>query len=570
MIQSSNKLENYFYDNNIDFSATVYFDKPQIKLIKELGMLYGITVSHDEALEILQSNNHNIHTIIKQIRSVKSHSPQPELTACERAVISILNIWSGSIPEDILYEIVSLSESFSLNAEKTYIDALRSLQGQRIVVQSSQGWELSLHHDPQIQEIISNFADQLYYKNIVYQILSREDYGKYNIELRYQLSKELNCSTAMDARLYLRQLIITGKAVPQETMQAAQLVKGEYSDCLLASIELCRERKYQEALEWIDSIPNHQNTDAIHDFRAILLNRTRHSDEAEKALLRSLERNGTPASQNLLRAFLISTYIHMERLPDAQKAFIDGCDLFPNAPMHGYLIRNATSAYSDYREELYSCALADFKRDNDDFGYYSTLCNQGYALCKNGNAKDGLILLEKAREGMEKFPSSNLHIIYNDLGLCHLLLGNYNDAYHFLLLSYNLGQNTMPRIYAIINLACTEAVMGKTKQACERMKSIESTVESHKLDRVRQQYYINRLLIEYLSGNRKIGAIIEMSGRYSDRYHPEQTRRAIRFCKHYLKSNSRPQNHRWKELFSPCGLVYWYMDPLKILPEGII
>lgn len=120
-----------------------------------------------------------------------------------------------------------------------------------------------------------------------------------------------------------------------------------------------------------------------------------------------------PSHQNLLSAFLISTYVHMERLKDAQKIYEEKVDMFPSNPMHGYLVRNAISAFIGYREDLYKLALQDFLRDHDDFGYYSTMCNQGYALCRSGNYRDALSLLEKALNGLECFPRSNLHIVYN-------------------------------------------------------------------------------------------------------------------------------------------------------------
>ena len=564
------KLENYLFTHEIDSAARVDFDKPQIKLVKELGQLYKIAVSTDEAKSIINKTGQNIHSIIKSIRELKNVPLLPPLNDAEKAIISILHIWEGPVEESALIEMVAMSALFSINTTEMCKNALNLLTEREIVIYSLKGWEMACHHNPLVQEVILSVADQLLYQNIVYNFLVQKKSGLYNVELRYQLSKKLDCTTSLDARLYLRQLLVSGQEAPSNLIAEAHLSTKKREDCLLAGIKYCRERRYEDAYRWIDSIPQEQITEDTEAFRAVLLNRIRRNNEAEIALRKCLENQRVPKRDNLLGAVLISTYIHMERLSDAQKIYHSMKDSCPNQSMHGYLVRNATSAYRDYQPSLFHQALIDFKHDGDDFGYYTTLCNQGYALFKYGNPESALTILEQAKVGLEKFPAVNLHIIYNDLGLCYLLLDKYQEAYHYLLLSHNLARNNMPHIFATINLACTEAVTGQTKLALERLDSIEPEVRQHPLDRVRQKYFINRLLVEYLSGNREIKYIIDDALRYLDRYDPEHTKKAVRVYLRYIKTQKPPQRHRWKELFSPCGLAYWYMDPLKLLPEGII
>lgn len=564
------KLENYLFMHEISSTARVDFDRPQIKLVKELGQLYKIAVSTDEAKNIINKTGQNIHSIIKSIRELKNIPPLPPLSDAERAIISILHIWEGPIEEGALVEMVAMSALFSINTTEMCKKALYLLTEREIIINTSKGWEMACHHNPQVQEVILSVTDQLLYRNIVYNFLVHKQSGLCNVELRYQLSKKLDCTTSLDARLYLHQLLVTGKEATSNLIAEAHLSTKKREDCLLAGVKYCRERRYEDAYRWVDSIPHGQMTEDTEAFRAVLLNRIRKNKEAEIALRKSLENQKVPKRKNLLGAVLISTYIHMERLSDAQKIYHSMKDAYPSEPMHGYLVRNVTSAYRDYQPTLFHQALIDFKRDGDDFGYYTTLCNQGYALCKYGNPESALTILEQAKVGLEKFSTVNLHIIYNDLGLCYLLLDKYQKAYHFLVLSYNLARNKMPRIFAAINLACTEAVTGQTKLALHRLDSIETEVRQHPLDRVRQKYFINRLLVEYLSGNRQIEFIIDDALRYLDRYTPEHTKKAVRFYSQFIKTGKPSHRHRWKELFSPCGLAYWYMDPLKLFPEGII
>ena len=564
------KLENFLFQEGVSISSRLDFDRPQVKLVKELGSLYDISLSTEEATKIISQTQQNIHSIIKEIRCIKLQSQEPSLTQWEKAIISILDGWGSPLAEETLYQILSKSEVFSFSRSGTFRDTLYALQARDLIETDSLGLTIKGRYDPQVQNVLNSISDQLYYRNAIYEFLTESTCPIRNDVLRYRLSKELNCTTPNDAKAYLRQTIIAGKDVTSDVIAEAKLKKGDVDDCLLAGIKYCRERRYEESYEWISSIPAQSRTPDIDALGASLLNRVRRSEEAEIALKKCLERDMNPSHQNLLSAFLISTYVHMERLKDAQKIYEEKVDMFPSNPMHGYLVRNAISAFIGYREDLYKLALQDFLRDHDDFGYYTTMCNQGYALCRSGNYRDALSLLEKALNGLECFPRSNLHIVYNDLGICNFYLGKHQIAYHYFLLALRFSRNTMPEIFSTINLSCLEAVMGETEQAIQRIESIHQKVRRHKLDRVRQKYYINYLLIKYLSGSKDIEELIPKAALYPDRYSSAFTKEVTQFYQGYLSAPQKHIHRDWQALYSPCGLAYWYMDPLKFLSESLI
>lgn len=565
------KLMNYLIRQGIDLSVRIPFGRPEEKLVRELGLLYGHEISISDAQAIIKDTQQNIHSIVYRIAMVGKQKAKPPLTDWEKAVVSVLNILAQPISDTLLMAIVFDCAVYAPNKAVAYQNAVRDLQERGLVSLSNDHWRLAVQSDPHIRDILDSPGDQLVYRNIVLEFLRKKDPRNTYAELRYQLANELSSMRAEDAKPYLRKLVITSNyAVPDELLYAAELNRGNSKDCLLACIKYCRERKYEKALQWINYIPEELITDDIEALQAVLLNRTRQSDDAEIALIKCLKRIGAPARQNLLGAFLIANYIHMDRLGDARAVYDKMKDLYPGGPMHGYLLRNATSAFAEYRNDLYVDALADFIRDGDDFGRLTTLCNQGYALCKAGHYEDGLKKLEEAKTGLITFPSSNLHILYNDLGICYFQLGRYELAHQALILARNLSQNSMPYIFATINLACLEAVMGDAEQALNLLNEIEEDVETQPIDRVRQKYYPNRLLIDYLNGKKALSPLIEQVQAYPDRYYPEQTVKIVTFYRRFIKSSKPPQKNRWRNLYSPCGLVYWYMDPLKLLPQGII
>ena len=95
-------------------------------------------------------------------------------------------------------------------------------------------------------------------------------------------------------------------------------------------------------------------------------------------------------------------------------------------------------------------------------------------------------------------------------------------------------------------------------------------MEPHKLNRVRQKYYINYLLVEYLNGNKDIEKWILKAQLYPDRYSPTFTTHVAYFYRQYMDTTQKAICRDWRDLYSPCGLAYWYMDPLKFLSEGFI
>lgn len=569
--QSYMKLMNYLIGQGLDLSVRIPFGRPEEKLIRELGLLYGHEISISDAKAIIKDTQQNIHSIIYRITKAGRQKAETPLTDWEKAVISVLDIWAQPVSDTLLIKIVSDCAVYAPDKAIAYQNAIQDLQERGLISLSNGNWTLAVQSDPHIRDILDSLGDQLVYRNTVLEFLRKKDIRNTYSELRYRLATELSSMRAEDAKPYFRKLVITSNyAVPDELLYAAELERGNCKDCLLACIKYCRERKYEKALQWINYIPEELITDDIETLQATLLNRTRQSDDAEAALIKCLKRLGTPARQNLLGAFLIANYIHMERLHDARAVYNKMKDLYPYGPMHGYLLRNATSAFVEYRDDLYADALADFMRDGDEFGRLTTLCNQGHALCKTGRYQDGLKKLEEAKAGLVVFPSSNLHILYNNLGICYFQLGHYELAHQMLTLARNLGQNSMPYIFATINLACLDAVMGDTEQALTILSEIEAEVKAHPIDRVRQKYYPNRLLINYLHGNRALLPLVEQMQTYPDRYHPEQTLKAVNFYRRFIKSSKPPQTNRWRDLYSPCGLAYWYMDPLKLLPKGII
>jgi len=559
------KLLNHIKKYSLRYTP-ISFDRPFDSLVIEIGSLYGQKLSVEDADEIVRQTKQNIHEIINRILERVHGQKDEPFSSSEKAVISILKIIKTPIKIEEVLSIASKCGLYAPNISEQINKTVRSLKQRRIILQDYDSICLAVYHHPIINNELSSHADQLFYTNVVYDYLKSQGNEK-NVELQYYLSKELCYSDSDIAKAFMHELIISGKPIASGVFHDARLNKKNRYDCMLAGIALCRSRRYEDALEWIESIPKTDVDIDVLSFMAMLYNRTRELGKAKKLLKKCIKMHESPSMKNLLTAYLVTNYIHSEDLKSARKTYVDAIDTNINSSQQGYLIRNAASAYTENRIEIYNKALNCFKDNSDDFGYYSTLCNKGYAYFLDGCYPEALLLLQESASGLEVFSCVHLHIVYNNLGICYMLSNQFEEARKYLNLSKSFSNNSMPRIFSIVNLACLEAITGNMDIAIDYVLSIENEVENHPLDRVRQKYYINRLLIEYLRENRDIKSLITRATCYPDRYLSSEHKRHIELYSSYADSQETSYVNNWKDLFSPCGLVYWYIDPLKLLSE---
>ena len=356
--------------------------------------------------------------------------------------------------------------------------------------------------------------------------------------------------------------------IKRRIIDNAELKQNVLNDCLIGTITCAYKKDYVGALAWLKNVDITASV-YIKSYYGILLNRVRDHSRAEKVLLEVLKTTNNCEIGAIVSSYLISNYVHQEKLEEAQKVYNHAYQRYKNARNFGYLIRNATSSFNDQRYKMYEEALECFLASNDMFGYYSTLANQGYHLLFTDFSK-GINKLYDALEHLKLYSQNLTQIVRNDLGIANLLQGNYDEANSLFSVVIANEHTNMSQIFARINLACCYLLMGNCDSAVNIMKELESVVENHTLDRVKQKYYINRLLIYYYSHMDITDEIIDKAKKYPDRYQPQRTEMAISFYIKNRKAKRKILDNKWKDLYSPCGLVYWVLNPLKIFPEGFV
>lgn len=559
------KLFNFFHVKNLK-TAEIIFPQPYIELVIEIGKLFNVSISENNANRIIESSQHNIHRIMSTLNQVDYSQT---LTAWDKAIIRVLYIFKIGLSKNHLSGIIKNCELFSEQPEQSLNTSLLRLLSYNIIEGNEDKYLLNYSSHPDIIIIAESLPQQLIYKNAILKYYNKKRMvSKSEAITLYQIADDIEDNSIKKyARLKIKYFLSDGTIIDKRTIMNASFNNENCNDCVVCSIIYARKRQYDIAKKWLECV-NLESDINLKAFFGILLNRIRDHTNAEKILTECLMNNSNIENKVIIASYLISNYIHQEKLDDAKTLYSTTFKEYKTAQNIGYLIRNAISAYSGYQKDMYDLALSNFKDNNDMFGYYTTLCNQGYRLLEIDKNES----IKKLRESLNfiKLYGENIsHIVTNDLGLAYLFSNKYDEAREcFLCVVSSEGKN-MPHIFAEINLAFCNAVSGNKDKAHSEIINLQDVVDNHPLDRVRQKYYINRLLIDFICVHKVDESILKKAREYLDRYNPEKTEKTIAYIlrNHKMKSINTSNTI---EYFSPCGLAYWFVNPLKIFPEGFL
>ena len=348
----------------------------------------------------------------------------------------------------------------------------------------------------------------------------------------------------------------------------------------LEILSLCRQYRYKDALGAMDSWQSDKKDK--HEYRrlhAALLNRSYKHKEAEVELSEVYENEEGPSVKNLLASYIIVNYIHNEKLDEAIDFYNCHIEESSEEENLGYVHRNVASAIKEpkSREKYYRDAIQLFEETRDEFGENSTRSNWGYALtlCDDG-LDEGRNKLECAKKNLEKIGRDRF-VVQNDLGINLLLSGSRdyiipcNKLFEEVMVC---GKTSMQRLFASMNLAYYHMSEKNFNGAKALLKEIKKEVEES-IERVKQQYYPACAFLAYCMGD-KTELKIQIDNYNNlpnpNRYAEKQLKENIDTYLSYLSGDesNRCDIKRWKEFYIPCGLFYWYVDPLKFLSEETI
>lgn len=519
-------------------------------------------ISKSDAKSIIEMCNHNIYKICDYFLDKNDDS---DLDTTDKAVLNICYIMFGGININRLTQIV-MSDANNICDEELCIASVAKLK--QLGYLNEEYDSIYLNNASKFICSQENNIHKLYYKKIVYDFFSSvETLMIQEIELCYILSKELlysSQSSEWAKRLTVEKLRL---GLPIDGDLLTELEKQGNSELLI--ILYTYQKDYVKALDIIEKLKKERGLSK--DFKKIygvILNRCRFHLKAQKRLIKSLKKD---PQDFILKAYLVSNYVHQDNLEEAKKVYQKGEDFLKNTKANteaAYFYRNSGAIYWHDLTPLEN-AVEIFKNCDDLFGLYSSECN---LLTRKMMLNPSNVYLDSFRElesNLSVYGYDNMYILYNNMGLAALYADDCSFATMCFQLADTFSSTLMSRLFATINSACMHLKQGKTLEAKRIIDSIESEVNEFGVNRVAQKYYINKAMI-YFANNLLDEKILQCCLNNPDRYMPLYTTERVSYYREKLIQGKQYNANDWINCFCPCYLEYWYINPLKLFSEESI
>lgn len=551
----------------------VLFGQPEEKLICEFANYFGITFSDNEIKDLLSQTHKNIHLIVECILNMSM--PENSMfyfNEIDKAIILSLHICYFGLDKGVLKSLINMSNVYCPDIDIELNNALNYLEKRGCISKRCiSGMEIyfiaSLYH-PEIEKCTNSYSDILYYKNIVYDYYRRPGMNNSQeiLELLYRFAIEFSDHNIKKYALALLECKLKkGEQISEDIIANAHLSKKNNAEIELSVLYYTRERRYTEALKWIESLKGKRSNCRYQTLKSVLLNRVRRFSDAEDMLLYNMASIDEPKTLNTLLAYYTANCIHTNQKGRALAEYYNRMQQLNGTENWGYFLRNLASVVSfPEKDRFYKDAIENFTLFKDSYGIFSSKCNWGNSLCVVGKASEGLPYLKDAEIGLQQFGTNHLHIVYNDLGVCYLMLGDIKNATKYLSLAEKLAYNKMPRLITAINKACLLMVQKKLDLSLQSLDSIQDEVLAHPVSSISSKYFTNRLLIEYTKGSDAFQTFYINNKSYIDKFVTEATIKNYQLLFLETRKIEYP-SAEWNKVYAPAGLAYWYVDPLKMM-----
>ncbi len=268
------------------------------------------TISKSDAKSIIEMCNHNIYKICDYFLDKSDDS---DLDTIDKAVLNICNVMFSGINKNRLIQIV-MSDANNICDEEFCIASVTKLN--QLGYLSEEYDSIYLNNASKFICSQENNVHKLYYKKIVYEYFSSiETPMIQEIELCYILSKELLYSSQSSnwaKRLTVEKLRL---GLPIDADLLTELEKQGNSELLI--ILYTYQKDYEKALDIIEKLK--KGSGLSKDFKklyGVILNRCRFHLKAQKRLIKSLRKD---PQDFILKAYLVSNYVHQDNLEEAKK-----------------------------------------------------------------------------------------------------------------------------------------------------------------------------------------------------------------------------------------------------------
>ena len=566
---NTQKIYNYF-SGKLDIKIDkMLFKAPNVEMIRKIGeTVLSIQLNDHQACQMITENDANLTSIIYYLKSYKN-SRKSQLLPIEIAIIHLLNICNFGLSKSFIHVLLKKSNVFSHDFTRDLHIALDTLIENGFVKQNETPlYYLDKLSHPLINECLKQTIDIFYYECLVldyYRVNPDASWSHHDIlEMLFELEYKHKDSLGQSYKLRLLELKLhNGMAVSKNLINAIKFDLRKISDLRLAIFYHCRERNFKEAFFYFEKYIIRKND--LNILKPYLLTYLRDYEAADKEFSVLDKMTFSPEKRCVLFAWKIAHAIHFYGREKAFVEHVEVCMELEGYENYGYFARNiASAAPLNKREDYFISAIENFKLYQDDFGLFSTLCNRGSFLCYNGQPEKGLELLLESANGMRQFGEIHLHISYNNIGMCYMLLNNIPDALKYLSLAekYAINQSSTSWLIIQINLACIFALNGLGIKSWQLIENIRPKIEQLEVAHLKEKYYSNSLLCAYTCELSVLDDFMQNSKKELQQWVSNDL---VNDYQNILFHKKKLPHSKLMSLYHLASLAYWYIDPLKAI-----
>ena len=305
------KIRSNFLSKKIT-CGNIYFPSPSIELVMELSQYQGKELSCEEARNIISFCSGNIYKI-RECVETGNFDNRYNYSVIESGIISVCDIYHTVIEKKRLFEILCSYRELILDFT-SFQNSIDKLSAYGIIEDSGVNIKMIGVNHPIATEVRNNNIEHIIYQKIVYEYLSKNNpFNLHELELLYILSLDYESQRSCE---WLETLILSimenQLSIDRNLLERLSL----YDVSLLRIIAYTYVREYSRALKDLDEFKkNHLLSSDIQRLYAVLLNRCRKHKKAEKLLTQCL----AEVDNNIIAAFLISNYVHQEKIVEQSK-----------------------------------------------------------------------------------------------------------------------------------------------------------------------------------------------------------------------------------------------------------
>ena len=548
------------------------FERPNVHFIYEYGKTKGKNFTYPQAESIFMETKGQIYDIDRLVNDSQNIQSDSMFSPNQLEIINILRVGNQPLRKsDVLKIFKRAPENFILddNAAENLIEDLIEFKVFESFQISNTDYLINLKKSERITFPEIKIANRIRISENIYKYYSMVGDSNWNhskteiYPLLYRLSKEVRPDRTKFHALKIVKMSLSMGTEEMANLYFEELENYEidnYNDLLIVSAFLFNSKKYSLLNDLLNrpSLSTYLNKRAIKIIKAITYNRIRRHEDSEGLISELIGDSRSKEEEVSLLIYLISGKLHQNQMAEAYNIYKHGKSKLKKADNYGYLLRNGSSALTSQKaiKELKKAHRIFIKKD-DKFGAATALNNMGINYHRTGNHRDSKQSFENSLHILENFGSTHLPHLLNNIGIADLFENNLKKSMSSFLKAEKLTEAQMPLIFIGINKAILLFIDDKLEAAFALLDDLENIVVKYEVDRVRQKYYFNRLVLFACYDPSDLEEKINDALRHPLRENPEMTIKKIEELKKGIDKN------KILDYIEPCYLAYWYHNPLK-------